>query len=389
MEKKKREIADKLFSIFYYDGTILLPLLVLTGIGVVMIYSASSATALTQWNDAMFFLKKQSVFAISGIILFGILSAIDYRIFKKCAYLLLIISLAFLMGVYIPELGVKVGGSLRWLNIGGFRFQPAEAARFSFIIYLAYSLSKKEDHIKEFLIGFLPHIIVLGVFVTLIIFQPDFGAAIILIIITGIMMFIAGVKIWQLAGAFVLFIPVLWYIMMRAPYRVDRLVSFFDPWQHAQDSGYQIIHSLMAFGTGGIWGTGLGNGVQKLFYLPESHTDFIFSVIGEETGLWGVALILFLYSVIIIKGTIIAKNEKDRFGSYLAAGITISIALQVCINTGVTLGLLPAKGLTLPLLSYGGTSLLVNTASLGILANIGKNKDRAARVEHRVRSFSF
>ncbi len=196
----------------------------------------------------------------------------------------------------------------------------------------------------------------------------------ILALIAGIMMFVAGVRILHLSSALLLFVPIIFNLIFSASYRAERMLSYLDPWEYATDEGYQAVHSLMAFGTGGIFGVGLGNGYQKLFYLPESHTDFIFSVIGEELGLLGVLFILSLYIIIIFRGIIISKNAKDLFGTFLAAGITISFGLQVCINIGVTMGLLPTKGLTLPLLSYGGTSLLANTAALGILANIGRNE---------------
>ena len=242
------------------------------------------------------------------------------------------------------------------------------------IIYLAYSLSKKREKIKEFYIGFVPHVIVFGIFAILIVIQPDFGTVVILGAITWLMMFVGGTRILHLFSALLLVVPVAYWIMINAEYRLKRIMSFLDPWQYPANEGYQIVHSLMAFGTGGIWGTGIGQGYQKLFYLPEPHTDFIFSVIGEELGLFGVLFIIGLYLVILWKGVIIAKNTDDFFGAYVAIGITTAIGLQVCINMGVTLGLLPTKGLTLPFLSYGGTSLVLNMAFIGILMNIGASK---------------
>lgn len=239
------------------------------------------------------------------------------------------------------------------------------------VIYLAFSMSKKQERIKDFSIGFLPHLIVLALFTGLILLQPDFGSVVILGAITWILLFVGGVRLRYLLSFVLLVLPLVYYIMLKADYRLRRITSFLDPWQYPTEDGYQIIHSLMAFGTGGIWGAGIGSGYQKLFYLPEPHTDFIFSVIGEELGLVGILIILSLYTLILWRGIHIARNAGDSFSIFMATGITATILLQVCVNMCVTLGLLPTKGLTLPFLSYGGTSLLVNMASIGILMNIG------------------
>jgi cell division protein FtsW len=214
----------------------------------------------------------------------------------------------------------------------------------------------------------------LGIFAGLIALQPDFGSVVIMAAITWVMMFVAGVRVTYLVTSVGALLPFAYVYMMSATYRTERWLAFLHPWEHASDQAYQIVHSLMAFGTGGVWGTGVGKGLQKLFYLPEPHTDFIFSVIGEELGLVGVLCVLFLYVLILWSGLSIAKNTYDLFGSYLAMGITAAIGLQVCINLGVSLGLVPTKGLPLPFLSYGGTSLLVSMISIGILMNIGSGK---------------
>jgi cell division protein FtsW len=284
--------------------------------------------------------------------------------------------------VHVPKIGFSAGGSARWIKLGIFSFQPSEFARLSLIIYLAYSLSKKKEHMREFLIGFFPHVIILGVLCMLIIIQPDFGAVVILGIITWIMLFVGGARVFHLAATLLAFIPFGYHFMASAEYRMKRLMSFLDPWQYPSDEGYQIVHSLMAFGTGGIWGTGIGKGYQKLFYLPEPHTDFIFSVIGEELGLIGVICILGLYTLIFWRGIKISINTEDAFGSLLALGITSAIGLQVAINMGVALGLLPTKGLTLPFLSYGGTSLVFSMASIGILMNISSSNAEIKEAGH-------
>ncbi len=357
-----------------YDVKLLFPVLFLVGIGLVMVYSASSALALKKFSTDYFFLKKQALFALAGIIALVLGRHFPYKYFRSLTYPFLVLSIIFLALIQIFGLGYSAGGSARWLRLGTFTFQPSEFARFAFIIYLAYSMDKKGEHIKNFSVGFLPHVLVLGIFTALIMMQPDFGSVVILGTITWLMLFVGGVRTSHLLSSLAFILPIAYFFMVNAQYRLKRILSFLDPWQYPADEGYQIIHSLMAFGSGGIWGAGVGKGYQKLFYLPEPHTDFIFSVIGEELGLLGVLLILGLYALILWRGISISRNAEDTFGAFVAFGLTTAIILQVCVNMGVTLGLLPTKGLTLPFLSYGGTSLLVNMASIGILMNIGATK---------------
>lgn len=357
----------------YYDIKLLLPVFILVIIGIIMVYSASSVLALKKFGTDYFFLKKQSMFAVAGVIALVICRHFNYRYYKALAYPILIFSIILLLAIHIPGIGYSAGGSARWLHLGGFTIQPSEFARLAMIIYLAYSINKKQEDIKNFYIGFLPHVIVLAIITLLISLQPDFGSLIILCALTWTMLFVGGVRILYLASSVLLLLPVAYIYMLKEPYRLRRWISFWDPWQYCSDEGYQIVHSLMAFGTGGIWGTGIGNGYQKLHYLPEPHTDFILSVIGEELGLAGVVVIIILYAFILIRGINIARKTEEPFGALLATGITIAIGMQACINMGVTLGLLPTKGLTLPFLSYGGTSLLINMAAVGILMNIGNS----------------
>ena len=353
-----------------YDFRLLFPVLLLVGIGVVMVYSASSALALKKFGNEFFFLKKQAVFALIGFLALLICRYFPYRIFRSLTYPMVVLALGLLLAIQLSAWGVSTGGSARWLRFNEISFQPSEFARFSLIIFLGYSMSKKGDRLKDLYVGFLPHILVLGAFITLIILQPDFGSVVILGVITWFMLFVGGARIFHLLASLMVLVPFLYFYMIHAEYRLKRIMSFLDPWQYPTEEGYQIIHSLMAFGSGGIWGAGVGNGFQKLFYLPEPHTDFIFSVIGEELGLLGVLAILGLYGIILWRGISIARNSGDEFGSFLAFGMTLALGLQVCTNMGVTLGLLPTKGLALPFLSYGGTSLLMNMASIGILMNI-------------------
>lgn len=359
-----------------YDTKLLFCVLFLVGVGLVMVFSSSSALALKQYETSYFFLKRQSIFSVLGIIALVLCSHVPYRLYRLLAYPILLTAIAALLMVKFSSLGVEAGGARRWLDLGFLRFQPSELARLALVIYLAYSLSKKQDNIRRFMVGFFPHAMVLGIFILLLLGQPDFGSIVIFTTITWIVMFVGGVPLRWLVVSLLPMLPVGYFYMISAPYRVRRLLSFLDPWQYPADAGYQTIHSLMAFGSGGIVGTGVGKGVQKLFYLPESHTDFIFSVIGEELGLVGVWFIIALYVVLFWRGMRIARSCDDPFGSLLAMGITTAIGLQVVINMGVTLGLLPTKGLTLPFLSYGGTSLLLNMGAIGILMNIGMGKTK-------------
>ncbi|RPJ14227.1 MAG: putative lipid II flippase FtsW [Desulfobacteraceae bacterium] len=371
MQRDRRSYISADESPGHYDLKLMFPVLILVTIGIIMVYSASSVLAFKKFGTDFYFLKKQALFAMTGFVGLVCGRHFSYSHLKPLAYPVLIIAIILLAAIFIPGIGYSAGGSARWLRLGGFTIQPSEFARLAMIIYLAYSLDKKSGELKNFYVGFLPHVFVLGIFTALIALQPDFGSVVILGAITWLMLFVAGVRILHLAPSLLLLVPIGYIYMVSAGYRARRLMSFWDPWQYSANEGYQIIHSLMAFGTGGIWGTGIGQSYQKLHYLPEPHTDFIFSVIGEELGLLGVTIILFLYVLILWRGIIIAKNAEDPFGTFLATGITSAIAIQVCTNMGVALGLLPTKGLTLPFLSYGGTSLLVNMASIGILMNIG------------------
>lgn len=359
-----------------YDLGLLFPVLLLVGMGIVMVYSASSALALKKFGSDYFFLKKQAAFSLIGIVMLVVFSYIPFRLYRTLAYPALAVAIAMLVAVAFSEWGVAAGGSARWLQLGPLRFQPSELARLALVTYLAYSMSKKDERLRDFYVGFLPHLIVLSVLMSLLLLQPDFGSAVVLAALTWIMLFVGGCRITHLLSVIVALAPMAWLFMHQADYRVRRLMSFLDPWQYPTAEGYQIIHSLMAFGTGGVTGAGLGKGYQKLFYLPEPHTDFIFSVVGEELGLIGVMIVILLYGIILTRGICIARNTPDRFGSFMAMGITVTIGLQVCINMGVALGLLPTKGLTLPFLSYGGTNLLTNMAAVGILMNIGARNAR-------------
>jgi len=365
--KSKKKIKRR----FTYDATLLFPVLFLVGFGIVMVYSASSALSLKVHGHGYYYLQRQAAFSLIGIIVMILCRHIPYRLFGYFVYPLLFSAIGLLILVLVPGFGVTAGGSTRWLGIAGLTFQPSELARLAIVMYLAYSLTKKQAKLDVFSIGFVPHVIVLAILAVLIGMEPDFGSVVILTMLTWIMMFTAGVRMHHLLIPLPVILAALAYFLVSAPYRLARLVSFLNPWAYAADQGYQVVHSQMAFGTGGIVGTGLGHSYQKLFFLPEPHTDFIFSVIGEEVGLVGVTIIVMLYGVIVWRGIGIARHCPEPFGALAALGLTAAIALQICVNMGVTLGLLPPKGLPLPFLSYGGTSMVISMVSVGILMSIG------------------
>lgn len=360
---------------FFRQKAILFPVIILCGIGIIMVYSASSAISMAAHDSLFYYMRKQAIFFALSLGVMFVTASMPYRIYSKMSYIILFAALGLLIAVLFPALKVTAGGAGRWLNLGGFVFQPAEFAKLAMILFLGYSLSKKQAMIQEFSVGFAPHAVIFGLFAALIIIQPDFGTIVVLGLITWGMMFIAGVKITHLLCPMPLIIPLVYFLIVKVEYRLERVLGFLNPWDDPYDTGYQIVHSLKAFGSGGLFGTGLGLGMQKMHYLPEPHTDFIFSIIGEELGLVGVLAVLVLYLILLMKGISIAKQSKNAFGAITAAGLTIYIGVQVMINVGVTLGLLPTKGLTLPFISYGGTSLIINMAAMGILMNIGASQD--------------
>ncbi|MBF0301602.1 MAG: putative lipid II flippase FtsW [Desulfamplus sp.] len=358
------------------EPAILFPVIILAGLGIIMVHSASASISMTEHGTALYYVKKQFIFCAMGIVIMVIASMIPYKLLNSLSYLIFFSAVVSLLAVQIPGLGIKAGGAYRWLNLGGFTFQPSEFAKLALIIFLGYSLNKKQEMISHFFVGFFPHVVVLGLLAILILIQPDLGTVVIMGAISWIMMFVGGVRLIHLLCPAPLLLPMIYFLVYKVEYRMERIFAYRNPWDDPLNTGYQITHSLKAFGSGGLFGKGIGMGMQKLHYLPEPHTDFILSIIGEELGLVGVLGVLALYTIVIIKGIRIAREADTLFGTFLATGITASLALQVTINTGVTMGLLPTKGLTLPFLSYGGTSLIMNMAGMGILMSIAADKKK-------------
>jgi cell division protein FtsW len=353
-----------------YDHTILVLAVALTCFGLVMVYSSSSVMAAAKYQDGFHFLKRQGLFSLAGFALLAGFMRFDYHRWRKLAVPGLLCSAVALILVLVPGIGAQVNGASRWIQLPGFNFQPAEAVKVAMVIYVANSLAKKQDKVKSFKLGILPYMIVLALLLGLLLLQPDLGSAMTLAIVAGLMLLAAGTRISHLFYIGLLSLPFLYYAVWHVAYRRRRIMAFLDPWQDPTDTGFQIIQSLIAFGTGGLFGNGLGEGKQKLYYLPEAHTDFIFSVVGEELGFAGVLVITSMFLMLVLRGFRTALQAPDDFGRHLAFGITTLLGLEAFINIAVVMGLLPTKGLALPFVSYGGTSLLVTMAAVGILLNV-------------------
>jgi cell division protein FtsW len=358
----------------HYDKTLLLSILSLLVVSVVMVYSSSSVVALTTYDDPAFFMKRQILWAIIGLALMAITMRMDHRMLydQRIAIGLAVVALILLSATLVPGIGKMINGSRRWLRFSVFSFQPSEFAKLALVVYLSYFISKKGERIRDFVNGLVPAYIVTGIFLIVAIRQPDFGAAMTLAGVALVMLFAGGANVLHLGGTAAAALPLVYFAVAHSAYRARRIFAFLDPWADPQGAGHQIIQSFLAFGSGGIFGRGLGEGRQKLLFLPERHSDFIYAVIGEELGLIGALIVLMLFLTILWRGVRIAVASGDAFSRLLALGITLLICFQGLINMAVVTGLLPTKGIALPLVSYGGSSLVITMASLGLLLNISK-----------------
>jgi len=357
--------------------------LVLALFGLVMVYSASSVIALDRYADSWFYFKRQLVFILGGFFCMGLALATDYHRWVRSGGYILGAAILMLIAVHIPGIGVKVGGAQRWLLIGGVRFQPAEFTKIACVVYMAWALVRKGDNVKSFTYGLLPMGLVAGLLAGLLLLQPDFGNAVVLVFVSGVMLFLAGGRIAYLLGTAAVCAPVAWALVMGADYRKRRLLAFLDPWADPQNTSYQIVQSFTAFFSGGVWGQGLGNGQEKLHYLPEVHTDFIAAVVGEELGVIAVIVLILAFLLLVYRGYRIARNAKDRSGFLLAAGCTTLIGLQAVLNLGVVMGLLPTKGLPLPFISHGGSSLIMTFLACGLILSVAQKGGTASSGESR------
>ncbi len=362
-----------------YDPLLLFAVLALVGFGLVMVYSASAIAAFDKTQDSFFFVKRQLTAAGLGLFAMMVAMKLGYRRMARLAYPLLVVSVVLLVLVLIPGLGTAAGGAKRWIRFPGISLQPAELTKVAWVIYLSYSLAKKREKVKQFSIGFLPHLGLAGMLVCLCMLEPDFGSSVALLFLMFVMLFAAGAKLSYLIGLVLAALPMAYMAIASSPYRMKRITAFLDPWANRQGSGYQVAESLMSIGSGGVTGLGLGDGRQKLFFLPEAHTDFIFAIIGEELGLLGVGALVALYAIVIWRGIRAALHASEAFGTYLALGITSLVAFQAIVNMAVAMGMVPTKGLTLPFISYGGSSLIVLLGAAGLLLSVSGTAEGGRR----------
>jgi cell division protein FtsW len=352
------------------DPVLAAVVIALIGFGIVMVYSASAVQATVQYHDPQFFLKRQTLYAIAALVSMWGASRLDYHRLYKLTYPVLGI-VGVLLLLCVIGFGHSGGGAARWLALGPIHVQPAEMAKVALVIWLAYSLAKKADRIKTFTVGFLPHLIVAGVFMVLCLKQPDFGSSVVLLLLTFTLLFIAGAKVGYVLGASILGAGFGAALVRFSAYRYERFLAWVHMDEHRQDIAYQPFQSAMSFGSGGPLGLGIGRGLQTL-YLPEAHTDFVAAIVGEELGFIGVAALCGAYALLVARGVRAALRAPDDFGTYMAFGLSTMFGVQALVNMSVALAILPTKGLTLPFVSFGGSSLLMNAIAAGVLLNISR-----------------
>ena len=354
----------------------------LIGLGLVMVASTSITTAEREIGTPLHYFVRQSMYVVLGLFLAGIMAFLPLKIWDKNSTLFLFFGIVLLMLVLIPGIGREVNGSVRWIRIGSFNFQPSEPVKLLLIIYLSGYLVRHGNEVRTRLRGSVNPLLVLAVIAGFLLLEPDYGAAAVLFATALGMLFLAGVPFWRFtAGAVIVFLLSTGFILME-PYRLERLTTFVNPWADPFGSGFQLTQALIAIGRGEWLGVGLGGSIQKLFYLPEAHTDFLFAVLAEELGLVGAILVIVLFAFVVLRAFSIARQaqlRELRFGAYLAYGIGLIIGLQAFINIGVNMGMLPTKGLTLPLMSYGGSSMLINCAAIGLLLRVERESRFSSR----------
>lgn len=356
-----------------YDLWLLAAVLGLLCLGTIEIYSSTAAESLTHLGDAFFYLERQLMFVGLGGVALWVGARLDYRRLRQWTYPLLFLALV-LLGVAL--LAPARNGATRWIPLGPLTFQPVEIAKLALVTYLASSLGRKADRVKTFTVGFVPHLVVCGAMMVLLLKQPDLGSSVVLGATTLCMLFMAGTRISYILLAVLASAPVAYHLVVGTPWRLQRFLAYFNPEAYASTEAYQFLQARLAMGSGGLFGAGLGNGHQSLGYMPEAHNDFILAPIGEELGYVGVAAVLLLFALLVWRGIRAALGARDVFGGYLAFGITLLFAVQVLFNVGVVLGVVPNKGITLPLVSYGGSSLIVTMFLVGLLLNVGRRPER-------------
>lgn len=357
------------------DYALIFLTLALVMVGLLMVYSASAVLAAENFGDSYHFIKRQLVFVLAGVVAMMVGMKIRYQHYSKVVYGILILAMMGVVLTYIPGLRREVGGASRWIQAGPIAIQPSEFVKIAMVLFFAYMMDKKMPRIKEFGVGFLPVVLIASVVMTMILGQRDFGSAMVIGAVMVIMLFVAGTRFLYLGCMILSALPVLYVLIASVSYRRKRIMAFLDPWSDRYGSGFQIIQSLVSFHEGGLAGKGLGQGQQKLFYLPEAHTDFILSVLAEELGLIGVMVLLGLFLAFLWRGLRVAWRAPDYFGKFLATGIISLFAVEVLFNMMVVMGLFPTKGLALPFISYGGSSMVASMLLVGILLNISSYRE--------------
>lgn len=343
---------------------------ILVAFGVVMVYSSSAIYAQEIYGDSAYFLKRHLIYLALGVAGFFAVLGIEEGQIRRWAKPFMVGVLLLLAAVLIPGIGHRVSGARRWFKLGAFSFQPSEPAQLAIILYLADVLTRKRSLLRDFFQGVLPALLVMGATVVLILAEPDLGTSLATAVVAVLLLFIAEVRWKILLPMFLLAVPAVIVLVLTKPYRMRRIAAYLNPWADPEGSGFQLIQSLVALGSGGLLGVGLGESRQKLFYLPAAHTDFIFAVIGEELGFVGATGVLILFGALCWYGIRLALAAPDPFGRMTALGIVMLLALEMLVNVGVATGAVPTKGLPLPFISYGGSSLIVNLASIGVLLNV-------------------
>ena len=360
-----------------YDKVLFTATLLLAFASIVMVYSASALVALERYQQPYLFVTRQAMWTVLGLAMLAVAMRVDYRTYRNDTFVWALIGVVTVMLVGVL-FSAPINGTRRWFGIGGLGVQPSELAKLACVLFTALVLERRMHRIDEVSYSLLPIGIVVGALVGLILLQPDFGTAMSLLLIVAAMVFAAGLSYRYLVGTVLVLVPLMYVVLISATYRRRRLLAFLDPWADPLGDGFQIIQSLIAVGTGGVFGRGLMEGVQKLFYLPEPHTDFIFAVIGEELGLVGATGVLACFCLIGWRGLRIALRAEDRFGSFIALGLTSMIVVQAFVNMSVVLGMMPTKGIPLPLVSAGGSSLLISLLGMGVLLNISQHESAHA-----------
>lgn len=356
------------------DTVLAATVVALLGFGVVMVFSAGVVEANTTFGDPYHFVRRQAVFALLSILAMWSVSRFDYHKLRLLTYLSLGL-VTVLMVMTVAGLGHTSGGASRWIRLGPINVQPSEMAKIALVMWLAYSLNKKKERVKSFSIGMVPHMLMAGVLVLICMKQPDFGSAAVLMFLTFAMLFVAGARLGYLFGVAAIAGTFAVWAVRFTTYRWERMLAWFNMAEHRQDLAYQPFQAVMSFGSGGFWGLGLGRGKQVL-YLPEAHTDSISAIVGEELGFIGIAVLCLAYLLIVARGVRIALSADDEYGSHLAFGISMLFGVQAVVNLAVAMAMLPTKGLALPFISYGGSSLVVNASAMGILLNISRPRGR-------------